>query len=354
MNVKVQSAQAADTVAVGTCLLKSCQKELAQCLLNPKCLANLVCINTCNGRSDEAPCQIKCGDLFENDVVGVFNSCAVSQKRCVPQKQDEGEYPLPVSSSMVKAFDTSIWNGRWYISAGLNKIFDTFDCQVHFFTSPSPGKFYAKLFWRITEPDGEFFTKDTVQRFVQDPKNPAHFLNHDNEYLHYKDDWYIIDYDPQEFVLVYYKGSNDAWDGYGGAFLYTRSPSVKPELIPRLEKAVESMGLRFRWSDFVLTDNTCKKQSESPTVLREKFATRLLITEERQLQEQLTAARNAAVNTFVTEEKEAEKSIQVLEKELQLFQQEAADDVLKLEKVVESEIISVEKALLGADGGGKK
>lgn len=136
--------------------------------------------------------------------------------------------------------------------------------------------------------------------------------------------------------------------------MYTRSPTVKPELIPRLEKAVESMGLRFQWSDFVLTDNTCKKQAESPTVLREKFATRLLITEEKQLQEQLTAARNAAVNTFVMEEKEAEKSIQVLEKELQLFQQEAADDVLKLEKVVESEIISVEKALLGADGGGKK
>ena len=60
-----------------------------------------------------APCQIKCGDLFENDVVGVFNSCAVSQKRCVPQKQDEGEYPLPVSSSMVKSFDASIWNGRY-------------------------------------------------------------------------------------------------------------------------------------------------------------------------------------------------------------------------------------------------
>ena len=113
---------------------------------------------------------------------------------------------------------------------------------------------------------------------------------------------------------------------------------------------MENMGLRFRWSDFTLTDNTCTKQTESSTILREKFATRLLITEEKQLQEQLTAARNAAVNTFVMEEKEAEKSIQVLEKELQLFQQEASDDVRKLEKAVESEIISVEKALLGKDG----
>lgn len=144
------------------------------------------------------------------------------------------------------------------------------------------------------------------------------------------------------------KGSNDAWDGYGGAFLYTREPTVKPSLIPRLEKAVESMGLRFRWSDFTQTDNSCKKQTESPTVLREKFATRLLITGEQQLQEQLTAVRGAAVNTLVKGEKEAEKSIQVLEKELQLFQKEAAEDVLKLEKAVESEIETVEEKLLGA------
>jgi violaxanthin de-epoxidase len=334
---------AADTVAVGKCLLQSCQKELAQCLLNPKCLANIVCLNTCNSDNvdKEAACQIRCGDLFENDVVGVFNSCAVSQKRCVPQKANEGQYPLPAPESLVTSFDTSIWNGRWYISAGLNKIFDTFDCQVHFFTSPQPGLFYAKLFWRITEPDGEFFTKNAVQRFKQDPQNPAHLINHDNEYLHYKDDWYVLDYDPSEFVLIYYRGSNDAWDGYGGAFLYTRSPTVKPELLPRLEKAFNKAKLPYKWSDFTLTDNSCKPQTESPTVLREKFARRLLITEEQQLQEQLTAVRNAAINTLVGEEKEAEKSIQYLEKELEAFQSELKKDAQLLEKKVERAIDNV-------------
>ena len=198
-------AQAADTVKVGTCLLQQCQKELAACVLNPKCLANVICLNTCNDRSDEAECQIKCGDNFENEVVGTFNACAVSAKKCVPQKQNDGSYPLPNPESMVKKFDTAMWNGRWYISAGLNKAFDIFDCQVHFFTSPSPGKFYAKLFWRINEPDGEFFTKDAVQRFIQDPNNPAHLINHDNEYLHYKDDWYAWTTTTKEngFVLVY-------------------------------------------------------------------------------------------------------------------------------------------------------
>ena len=54
-------AIAADTVKVGKCLLQSCQKELAQCILNPKCLANVICLNACNGRKDEAECEIKCG-----------------------------------------------------------------------------------------------------------------------------------------------------------------------------------------------------------------------------------------------------------------------------------------------------
>lgn len=322
-------------------MLQSCQKELGACLLNPKCFANVICLNTCNDRKDEAECQIKCGDMFENEVVGKFNTCAVSQKRCVPQKQDENEWPLPAAESMVKKFDTEIWNGRngrWYISAGLNKVFDTFDCQVHFFDSPYKGKFYAKLFWRVTEPDGEFFTKDAVQRFIQDPKNPAHLINHDNDYLHYKDDWYIIDSEPDDFVLVYYKGSNDAWDGYGGSFLYTRDPIVRPDLIPRLEKAVESMGLKYKWSDYTQTDNTCQLLKESPTVLREKFATRLLITEEQQLQEQLTATRLAAVNVFEKDEKEFEESIFYLEKGFKEFQAEILKDADKLEKEIEKDL----------------
>ena len=93
--------------------------------------------------------------------------------------------------------------------------------------------------------------------------------------MHYKDDWYILDYEADKFVLVYYMGSNDAWDGYGGAFLYTREPTADPKLFPRLEKAMERTGLKYKWSDFILTDNSCKKPTESATVLREKFISKV-------------------------------------------------------------------------------
>jgi violaxanthin de-epoxidase len=100
------------------CLFQKCSASLAKCVANPKCLANVVCINTCTGRPDEIDCQIKCGDLFENSVVGEFNKCVVSDMSCVPQQPDSGAYPVPAKDQVVSDFKTKLFNGRWYISAG--------------------------------------------------------------------------------------------------------------------------------------------------------------------------------------------------------------------------------------------
>jgi hypothetical protein len=117
-------AMATDPGAIVGCLFSKCQLPLAKCITNPKCLANVVCINTCNGRDDEIECQIKCGDLFENKVVGEFNKCVVSDMGCVPQKPDEGLYPEPKPEALAQKFDTKLWNGKWYITSGQNELFD--------------------------------------------------------------------------------------------------------------------------------------------------------------------------------------------------------------------------------------
>lgn len=134
------------------------------------------------------PLQIKCGDLFENSVVDEFNECAVSRKKCVPRKSDVGEFPAPDPAVLVKNFDIANFNGKWFITRGLNPTFDTFDCQLHEFHTESD-KLLGNITWRIRTPDGGFFTRSTMQRFVQDPKQPGILYNHDNEYLHYQDDW---------------------------------------------------------------------------------------------------------------------------------------------------------------------
>jgi violaxanthin de-epoxidase len=329
---------AADSGAIVSCLFSKCQLPLAKCIANPKCLANVICINTCNGRDDEIGCQIKCGDLFDNEVVGEFNKCVVSDMGCVPQKPDEGLYPELSKDKLVSNFDTKLWNGRWYISAGQNALFDIFPCQVHFFTETAPGTFYGKLNWRVEEPDGEYFTRDALQQFVQDPNNPAHLINHDNEYLHYKDDWYIVDYEYDDnkdgvppFAFVYYRGSNDAWDGYGGVVVYTRDAKLPESLIPRLRIAAQKIGYDFD-KDFTITDNSCPTIREGEAlVLREKFAGKVLLQTEESVRAQAVRLRGNALNSvkaqkvfFSNEGPAAQKAFEKLSESLKQFETEQA------------------------------
>ena len=57
-------------------------------------------------------------------------------------------------------------------------------------------------------------------------------------------------------MLVYYRGSNDAWDGYGGAVLYSRSKTVPQRAVPEIRAALSKVGLK--WESFTATDNSCK------------------------------------------------------------------------------------------------
>ena len=49
--------------------------------------------------------QIRCGDLYADKAIEAFNSCAVSDKKCVPQKVDRDVYPVPKDSILDNKFD---------------------------------------------------------------------------------------------------------------------------------------------------------------------------------------------------------------------------------------------------------
>jgi hypothetical protein len=118
----------------------------------------------------------RCGDLYGDAAVDTFNACAVSEQKvragvaavstacatladehhtlctnlspslcrslchflrhpqqCVPQRADEGLYPVPCPDALDTSFDLNAFSGRWFITAGLNPLFDAFDCQVCLF-----------------------------------------------------------------------------------------------------------------------------------------------------------------------------------------------------------------------------
>ena len=57
--------------------------------------------------------QIKCGDQFADGAVSTFNACAISQKQCVPQRVDEGVFPVPPDCAVDNKFDLDAFQGRW-------------------------------------------------------------------------------------------------------------------------------------------------------------------------------------------------------------------------------------------------
>lgn len=242
----------------GKCLLSSCQLELAGCLADEKCAESLVCLQTCFGRPDEADCQIKCGDLYASKAVQTFNTCAVTNKKCVKQKQDTGEYPVPSFDALATGFDTNVFGDkkRWYIVAGLNKDFDVFDCQEHFFSAEDKDHMAVKINWRVNRPNGQFYERSDIQTFYADENSSAVLHNNGNEYLHYQDDWYIPGFKEGEYVYVYYRGTNDAWDGYGGAVVYSTKPALDQSYVPELRELSKKVGVK--WEDFIITDNSCK------------------------------------------------------------------------------------------------
>ena len=63
---------------------------------------------------------------------------------------------------------------------------------------------------------------DLPKLHVQNEERPGYLRNDGNDFLNYTDDWYILGWKPDAYAVIYYKGNNDAWKGYGGATVYTR------------------------------------------------------------------------------------------------------------------------------------
>lgn len=103
---------------------------------------------------------------------------------------------------------------------------------------------------------------------------------------------------PEDYIFVYYRGRNDAWDGYGGAVLYTRSAVLPESIVPELEKAAQSVGRDFK--TFIRTNNTCGP--EPPLIDRlEKTAEageRTIIKEVEEIEEEVEKVKDTEVNLF--------------------------------------------------------
>lgn len=120
--------------------------------------------------------------------------------------------------------------------------------------------------------------------------------------------------EPDDYIFVYYIGRNDAWDGYGGAVVYTRSSVLPESIIPELEKAAKSVGRDF--SKFIKTDNTCGP--EPPLV------------------ERIEKTVEAGEETILREVEEIEEEVEMVGKTEATLLQRLADGFMEVKRDAEN------------------
>ena len=66
--------------------------------------------------------QIRCGDLYADKAVEAFTACAVSDKKCVPQRVDESTFPQPPPTALDAKFDLNNFQVIFLSSAGVRQL----------------------------------------------------------------------------------------------------------------------------------------------------------------------------------------------------------------------------------------
>lgn len=243
------------------CLFSQCGRELGGALLDPRGLHELVCLTHC-GPSDIA-CQMKCGDMYKDDVLNTFHTCAISRHACVPQRvEPPSTVALPDPSSLVPSLRLQDLRGRWYVTHGISSIFDCFPCQQNTVAAPEPELVTFDVSYEV--PHGaplRSFERKLRQRFKQDMALPGLLHSSETDYLRQEDDWYIVAADPSRYIFVYYVGCNAAWCGYSGGVVYSRQPQLDPQAVPEIRSAAQRLGLSFE--RFCPVDNgACSLRAE--------------------------------------------------------------------------------------------
>ena len=142
-----------------------------------------------------------------------------------------------------------------------------------------------------------------------------------------------------DYIFVYYRGRNDAWDGYGGAVVYTRSAVLPESIVPELERAAKSIGRNF--NKFIKTDNTCGPE---PTIVERLEKTveegeKIIIKEVEQIEGEVEKVGKTEMTLF---ERLAE-GFKVLQEDEENFIRELSKEEMDVLSELKMEATEVEK-----------
>uniref|UniRef100_A0A7S3K1U5 VDE lipocalin domain-containing protein n=1 Tax=Aureoumbra lagunensis TaxID=44058 RepID=A0A7S3K1U5_9STRA len=291
-----------------TCMKTSCEASARRCLESGDCRKGLTCTAKCMGDNE---CITGCFAKYGNDEMNDFLECSVDANGCIkiailpPGPDSISEAPVPPVQPL-KNFDPSSLKGEWYKVMGWNPRYDCFDCQKNSFSPSAPNTkkqetYKVDVAFDMPRPPrgneqkstyslrlSEELVFDSSQKqdakqhfaFVSDgnsprlakldkmqpafndnaaPKRHATTVGHLFG-LTFWENWSVLAQnapeETEEWKFVYYSGKTTQ-NTYTGAFVYARTPDLKPVTLDHIYTAVRNAG--FEPETFCSINNDCCK-----------------------------------------------------------------------------------------------
>ncbi|CAA0826890.1 Violaxanthin de-epoxidase- chloroplastic [Striga hermonthica] len=148
-----------------------------------------------------------------------------------------------------------------------------------------------------------------------------------------------IQNEPDDYIFVYYRGRNDAWDGYGGAVVYTRARVLPETIVPQLEEAARNVGRDFK--KFIRTNNTCGPEPPLAERLEKTVeeGEEIIAKEVKEIEQEVERVKDTEVTLF----QRLSEGFQELIKDKDYFLKELSEEEMDILSELKMEATEVEK-----------
>eukprot|EP00929_Paragymnodinium_shiwhaense_P096577 TRINITY_DN58213_c0_g1_i1.p1 TRINITY_DN58213_c0_g1~~TRINITY_DN58213_c0_g1_i1.p1 ORF type:complete len:425 (-),score=112.50 TRINITY_DN58213_c0_g1_i1:89-1363(-) len=244
-----------------SCFLTDCGKQTKECFVEDgRCLKGALCLARCRGDPD---CATQCFAEFGCPRLDAWLKCTVEDKQCV--SVPEGTYDVKAFYNTdvpkkLRDFDVKKLEGKWYKVRGYNAKYDCYACQTNSFKYKPEEKALeteVKLRLERKKTGGYWENTLTEKMKVSEPDERSTLVAKGEIFgLSFQEEWYVLGGD-DDFVVVAYTGNN-LQDAYKGGYIYTRTPTLTPEVEKKARAVAEQNG--FDWSKYCVIDNSCPAQ----------------------------------------------------------------------------------------------
>jgi len=247
------------------CLALHCAIQTGTCYLDSDCKKVLECLQGCVGRPDESPCQFECETTLGNGNQK-FESLlqCMADNSCFPEVPPDGKCLAEDDQTVQTLTDLKQVEGEWWVTRGIScgqegwrGGFDRYPCQHARYFRTETG--WVNNITCSTKPE---YTLDTeiiaTYTLASLPKPGIIQLDYTNDVplLPQVENWKIVSFPSEDYMMVFWCGTNPALD-YNGGFVVSRSRTeegMPAEVEAELRRVATSFGVDY--DAMCIPDNT--------------------------------------------------------------------------------------------------